>query len=143
MPTPLEMAMMGVPAGMAGIDFIQSRAMQGDPTSRAVINAAGGISGLAASAALAAKLSGGNPVAAGLAGLVGYAAGGYGSDRLMDAVQNRAPEAQSPEATGMQHQPQFDQETMLKAQLATMQRQKQEQQRQAMTYLNQQAMGGQ
>jgi hypothetical protein len=129
--------MMGIPAGMAGIDFIQSRAMQGDPTSRAVINAAGGITGLAASAALAAKLSGGNPIAAGLAGLAGYAAGGYGSDRVMDAM---APEKVAPVQAQSQAeaQPQFDKETMLRAQLAQMQKQKQVQQQQAMSYLNQQ-----
>jgi hypothetical protein len=134
--------MMGIPAGMAGIDFIQSRAMQGDPTSRAVINAAGGITGLAASAALAAKLSGGNPIAAGLAGLAGYAAGGYGSDRAMDEMGMAPVEEAAPMQAQSQVQapppPQFDKETMLRAQLAQMQKQKQVQQQQAMSYLNQQ-----
>lgn len=126
---------MGIPAGVAGIDFIQSRAMQGDPTSRAMINAAGGITGLAASAALASRM-GGNK---GLAGALGYMAGGYISDRLM-GDQQPEPEPQ----VVVQQQPPFDQETMLRAQLANMQRaeaqSKRQQQEQAMAYLNQMAM---
>lgn len=125
-----QIAMMGGAAALPMLDLIQSKALQGDPTSRALINAAGGTAGLAAGMMAGSRMGGG--LGAALGGVAGYLGGGAISDRAMDMMQ---PEEVAPQAMQPQR-PQFDQETMLRAQMAQLNQQKKLKEQQAIQMLN-------
>lgn len=135
MATAIELALMGAPGA---IDLIQSKALQGDPNSRALLNAAGGTAGLAAGMMMGGRLGGKNygTLGAALGSVAGYLGGGYASDRAMDALASRQPESESPQAAHETQRPQFDQETILKAQLTQLNQQKRQREQQALQMLN-------
>lgn len=134
-----QMAMMGGAAALPMLDLIQSKALQGDPTSRALINAAGGTAGLAAGMLAGQRMGGG--LGAAIGGAVGYLGGGALSDTAMNAMAFRRDESQSPEASHEMQRPQFDQETMLKAQLTQLNQQKRQKEQQAIQMLNMHLQG--
>lgn len=137
---PAQLAMMGGGAALPIADLIQSKALQGDPTSRAMLNAAGGAAGLAAGMMMGGRMGG--TLGAALGGLTGYLGGGYASDRAMDTMVSRQPESESPQAAHESQRPQFDQETMLRAQLSQLNQQKRQREQQALQMLNMH-LGGQ
>lgn len=122
-----------IPAGVAGLDLIISHALQGDPASKAILNAAGGLSGMGAAAALANKIGGKSSV---LANLAGYAAGGFVGDRLADSIQESTPpQVQIVEVPVEPPPPQFSDEAAMKARLNILDQQRAEEAKRATEYL--------
>lgn len=128
-----------IPAGAVGLDLIISHVLQGDPTSKAMLNATGGLSGMGAAAALANKISGKSNA---LANLAGYAVGGFVGDRFADNIQASVPpQVQIVEVPVEPPPPQFSDEATMKARLNILDQQRAEEAKRATEYLDKHLQG--